>query len=96
MLDNKKQLSITLTEPVVFLRSSDPLGRHPDPNDPPTIVRGVLTLNVLKPIAISSIDVELSGTLTTHYPDGLSYLESPTRGQPSLRLQASRRVAQTS
>lgn len=81
MLDPKKQLDITLTEPVVFLRSSDPSGRlEPDPNDPPTFVRGILTLNVVKPIGISSIEVELTGLSTVNYPEGSYYLRSILRG----------------
>lgn len=77
MLDPKKQLDITLTEPVIFLRSSDPSGRREvDVNDPPTLVRGILTLNVVKPIGISSIDVELTGLLTVSYPEGSCYSRS--------------------
>lgn len=71
MLDPKKQLNITLAEPVVFLRTPDPSGRlHTDPNDPPTLVRGILSLNVAKPIGISSIEVELTGVLSISYPEG--------------------------
>ncbi|KAH0833827.1 hypothetical protein J3R83DRAFT_10991 [Lanmaoa asiatica] len=73
MLDPlKKQLHIILTEPVIFLRSSDPSGRHqPDPNDPPALVRGILNLNVVKPIGISSIEVELIGLLTLRPPEAI-------------------------
>ncbi|KAF8548404.1 hypothetical protein OG21DRAFT_1564142 [Imleria badia] len=72
MLDPKKQLDITLTEPVVFLRSSDPSGRlHTDPNDSPTLVRGIVTLNVAKPIGVSSIEVELTGVLSISYVEGI-------------------------
>ncbi|KAI9459347.1 hypothetical protein HD554DRAFT_1619258 [Boletus coccyginus] len=74
MLDPKKQhhLYITLTEPIAFLRTPDPSGRlQPDPDDPPTIVRGVLTLNVAKPIEISSIEAELSGMLAISYQEGI-------------------------
>jgi hypothetical protein len=64
MLDPKKQFYITLTEPVVFLRTSDPSGRlERDWDDSPALVRGILTLNVVKPIGISSIEVELTGIL---------------------------------
>lgn len=70
MLDPKKQLDITLTEPVVFLRSSDPSGRlQSDPDDAPTLVRGILTLTVVKPIEVSSIEVELAGVLTVSYSE---------------------------
>ena len=80
MLDPKKQFYITLTEPVVFLRTSDPSGRlQRDWDDSPTIVRGILTLNVVKPIGISSIDVELTGMLAIN-PEGSRIISdmSPT------------------
>lgn len=78
MLDSKKQLfNIALTEPIVFLRSSDPSGRlQSHPNDSPTLVRGILNLNVVKPIGISSIEVELTGVLTLIPPEGSCYLRS--------------------
>lgn len=78
MLDPKKQhhLYITLTEPIAFLRTPDPSGRlQPDPDDPPTVVRGVLTLNVAKPIVISSIEAELSGMLAISYQEGSCCLD---------------------
>ena len=44
--------NITLTEPVVFLRTSDPSGRlQRDWDDSP---RAILTLNVVEPTGISS------------------------------------------
>ncbi|KAH7882072.1 hypothetical protein F5I97DRAFT_1817668 [Phlebopus sp. FC_14] len=68
----KNSLSIRLTEPVVFLRSSDPSGRHPpDASDPPALVRGLLTLNVVKPTRISSIEVELACVAMTSWPEGV-------------------------
>ncbi|KAF8124382.1 hypothetical protein EV363DRAFT_1354337 [Boletus edulis] len=68
----RKQLYITLTEPVVFLRSSDPSGRlHPDQYNSPTLVRGILTLKVAKPIEISSIEVELTGVSAISYQEGI-------------------------
>ncbi|KAL4071650.1 hypothetical protein V8B97DRAFT_2007174 [Scleroderma yunnanense] len=64
-------LSIRLTEPVVFLRTSDPSGRHgSDPSDPPGLVRGLLTLNLTKPTRISSIEVELRAVVTSTWPEG--------------------------
>ncbi|KAF9228156.1 hypothetical protein BS17DRAFT_763711 [Gyrodon lividus] len=72
MSESKNTLSIRLTEPVVFLRSSDPSGRHQaDPSDPPALVRGLLTLNVVKPTRISSIEVELEGVATTSWPEAV-------------------------
>ncbi|KAG6369166.1 hypothetical protein JVT61DRAFT_1394 [Boletus reticuloceps] len=72
MLDLRKQLDITLTEPVVFLRTSDPSGRlRPDQDSSPTLVRGILALKVAKPIGISSIEVELTGVLAISYQEGI-------------------------
>ncbi|KIK98279.1 hypothetical protein PAXRUDRAFT_702378 [Paxillus rubicundulus Ve08.2h10] len=69
--ESNSALSIRLTEPLVFLRSSDPSGRlPPDPNDPPALVRGLLTLNIAKPTRISSIEVELTGVATTNWLEG--------------------------
>ncbi|KAF8841054.1 hypothetical protein BDN67DRAFT_577840 [Paxillus ammoniavirescens] len=68
----KSALSIRLTEPLIFLRSSDPSGRlPPDPNDPPALVRGLLILNIAKPTRISSIEVELTGVATTSWLEGV-------------------------
>ena len=78
MLDPKKQQQfyITLTEPVAFLRTPDPSGRlQPDPDDPPTIVRGLLTLNVVKPVGISSVEAELSGMLAISHQEGSCCLD---------------------
>ena len=64
-------LSIRLTEPVVFLRTNDPSGKHgPDPNDPPGFVRGLLTLHLTKPTRISSIEVELRAVVASTWPEG--------------------------
>ena len=69
-MDPKKQFYITLTEPIVFLRTSDPSGRlQRESDDSPALVRGIVTLNVVKPIGISTIEVELTGTLAIN-PEG--------------------------
>ncbi|KAF9239464.1 hypothetical protein BU15DRAFT_61972 [Melanogaster broomeanus] len=44
---------------------------NPDPSEPPTLVRGLLILNVVKPTRISSIEVELNGVATTSWPEGV-------------------------
>lgn len=67
----KNTLFIRLTESVVFLRTSDPTGRDRlQDNAPPAMVRGLLTLNVVKPIRISSIEIELQGKATTSSFEG--------------------------
>ncbi|KAI6117983.1 hypothetical protein F5141DRAFT_1095198 [Pisolithus sp. B1] len=68
----KNALSIRLTEPFVFLRTSDPSGhRPPDPADSPGLVRGLVTLNLVKPTRISSIEVELKAVVTSTWPEGI-------------------------
>ncbi|KAI5983894.1 hypothetical protein EDD15DRAFT_2313018 [Pisolithus albus] len=68
----KNALSIRLTEPFVFLRTSDPSGhRPPDPADSPGLVRGLVTLNLAKPTRISSIEVELKAVVTATWPEGI-------------------------
>ena len=70
-MDRPNALSIRLTEPVVFLRTNDPSGKHgPDPGDPPAFVRGLLTLHLTKPTRISSIEVELQAVVAATWPEG--------------------------
>lgn len=35
------------------------------------MVRGLLTLNIVKPIKISSIEIELTGKTNTSWPEGV-------------------------
>jgi hypothetical protein len=71
----KNTLRIRLTESVVFLRTSDPTGRdHHQENAAPAMVRGLLTLNIVKPTRISSIEIELQGKATTSSFEGAFYL----------------------
>ncbi|KAG2153267.1 hypothetical protein DEU56DRAFT_774037 [Suillus clintonianus] len=68
----KNTLCIRLTESVVFLRTSDPTGRdHVQNNAAPAMVRGLLTLNIVKPTRISSIEIELQGKATTSSYEGV-------------------------
>lgn len=69
----KNTLDIRLTESVVFLRGGDGTGRHrsgTQPNAPPALIRGLLTLTLVKPTKISSIEVELLGKTSTAWPEG--------------------------
>ncbi|KAJ7272081.1 hypothetical protein B0H12DRAFT_678268 [Mycena haematopus] len=70
----KNTLTIRLTEASVFLRTSDNNARGPNPNDRsdsrPSMLRGLLTLNIVKPIKVTSIDVELQAKTTTCWPEG--------------------------
>ncbi|KAG1854182.1 hypothetical protein DFJ58DRAFT_384275 [Suillus subalutaceus] len=68
----KNTLCIRLTESVVFLRTSNPTGRdYNQGNAAPGIVRGLLTLNIVKPTRISSIEIELQGKATTSSFEGV-------------------------
>lgn len=73
---NRNTLSLRLTEPVVFLRSgSDSASRRRRRGRaeyPPTLLRGILTLNLTKPTRIKSIEVEFEGISRTDWPDGSS------------------------
>ncbi|KAG1824348.1 uncharacterized protein BJ212DRAFT_1319518 [Suillus subaureus] len=68
----KNTLCIRLTESVVFLRTSNPTGRdYNQDNAAPGIVRGLLTLDIVKPTRISSIEIELQGKATTSAFEGV-------------------------
>ncbi|OJA18855.1 hypothetical protein AZE42_05236 [Rhizopogon vesiculosus] len=68
----KNTVCIRLTESVVFLRTSDPTGRDRIQDDaPPGMVRGLLTLNIVKPTRISNIEIELQGKATTSSFEGV-------------------------
>ncbi|KAI0343649.1 hypothetical protein BDW22DRAFT_1356137 [Trametopsis cervina] len=70
----KNSLDIRLTESVVFLRTGDGTGRTrhgSQPAAPPAMVRGLLTLNIVKPTKISSIEIELTGKTRTAWPEGV-------------------------
>ena len=69
----RNSLDIRLTESVVFLRTGDGTGRirhGSQPAAPPAMVRGLLTLNLVKPTKISSIEIELVGKTSTAWPEG--------------------------
>ncbi|KZT21064.1 hypothetical protein NEOLEDRAFT_801051 [Neolentinus lepideus HHB14362 ss-1] len=70
---NKNSLCIRLTESVVFLRAPDAIGRRRAQNydGPPAMLRGLLTLDLVKPTRIKSIEVELQGKSTTAWPEGV-------------------------
>jgi hypothetical protein len=73
----KNSLSISLTESVVFLRSVDVSSHRPTTreNTPPSILRGLLILSLVKPTRISSIKVDLIGQSVTTWTEGtLSHL----------------------
>ncbi|KAG7087283.1 hypothetical protein E1B28_013261 [Marasmius oreades] len=69
----KKQntLSILLAESAVFLRTNDATGRNRYGDSQPSIVRGLLVLDVVKPMKISAIELELIAKSVTAWPEGV-------------------------
>lgn len=65
-------MSIRLTESAVFLRSDATPSRrnnHAD-NVRTSMLRGLLVLDLVKPTKITSIEVELTATTSTAWPEG--------------------------
>ena len=74
-------LDIRLTEAVVFLRTVDTAARRPLPNpDAPSVVRGLLTLDLPKPTRISSIELELVAKTNNNWSEGPSHPTAPCPG----------------
>lgn len=65
----KNSLSLRLTESAVFLRTRT--GLHLTENSQPSILRGLLALNLVKPTKISSIELELKAKSHTTWPEGI-------------------------
>ncbi len=62
----KNNLSIRLTESAVFLRTDDSSGRNPNSEARPSILRGLLILELARPTKITSIDLKLQPRLLLH------------------------------
>lgn|SRR6266850_4625386 len=75
---SKSSLTITLTEPLVILRTVDIAGAQSLPGGvaPPSVVRGLLALDLSKASRISCIQVELQATSFSSWSEGLSYAHS--------------------
>ncbi|KAH9910413.1 uncharacterized protein B0H18DRAFT_895733 [Fomitopsis serialis] len=69
----KNAFDIRLAESVVFLRAGDATGRprNMQADAPPGMLRGLLTLTLVKPTKISSIEIELVGKTSTAWPEGV-------------------------
>ena len=64
-------LSIRLTESAVFLSTDgQPTVRGRDSEQRSTLLRGLLILQLVKPTKIKSIDVELTATASSAWPEG--------------------------
>ena len=74
----KSSLTITLMEPLVILHTTDIAGAQslPEGIAPPSIVRGLLALDLSKASRISCIQVELQATSFSSWSEGLSYARS--------------------
>jgi len=77
-LPSKSSVSITLTEPFVILRTVDTAGSQPLLGEfaPPSVLRGLLSLDLSKPSKISSIQIELQATSCASWSEGMSYAHS--------------------
>lgn len=69
---SKNTLSIRLAESAVFLRTKDGTGRNRHNDSRPTMLRGLLTLELVKPTRISRIVLELGAKSVTIWPEGES------------------------
>ncbi|KAH9006181.1 hypothetical protein EDB86DRAFT_3142790 [Lactarius hatsudake] len=69
---HKNSLSISLIDPIVFLRGVNSSTRRSiaRENAPPSILRGLLTLRLTKPTRISSIQVDLVGQSVVTWSQG--------------------------
>ncbi|KAJ6497646.1 hypothetical protein C8R45DRAFT_1093994 [Mycena sanguinolenta] len=71
----KNTLTIRLTEAAVFLRTSENNARRRNPADVsdsrPSMLRGLLTLDIVKPIKVKSIELELQAKSSTSWPEGI-------------------------
>ena len=68
----KSSLTITLTEPLVILRNVDTAGAQSLPGGiaPPSVLRGLLALDLSKASRISSIEVELQASSFASWSEG--------------------------
>ncbi|KAJ6491827.1 hypothetical protein C8R47DRAFT_1121999 [Mycena vitilis] len=72
----KNTLNIRLTEAAVFLRTNENNARRRGSttdlaDSRPSMLRGLLTLNIVKPIKVTSIDLELQAKTSTSWPEGI-------------------------
>jgi len=73
---NRNTATLRLTEPVIFLRSgADCTSRRRralNVQNPPALLRAILTLKLVKPTRVKSIEVVFEGVAKTDWPDGES------------------------
>ncbi|KAF9012533.1 hypothetical protein BDQ17DRAFT_1344100 [Cyathus striatus] len=66
----RNALSIRLTESAVFLRTDPATARRNPDSVRSSMLRGLLTLDLVKPTKISSIEIELTAKTATAWPEG--------------------------
>ncbi|KAG6920198.1 hypothetical protein DXG01_004967 [Tephrocybe rancida] len=71
MAEKKNPLTIRLTESAVFLRSDGAGRRHRGQEARPSMLRGLLVLELTKPTRITSIELELVAKSSTAWPEGI-------------------------
>jgi len=66
----KNAVSIRLNESAIFLRTDGPSARRTNNETRNSMLRGLLVLDLVKPTKITSIDVQLTATTSTAWPEG--------------------------
>lgn len=66
----KNSLAIRLTESAVFLRTNDNSRRTRNNDSRTSMLRGLLTLDLVKPTRITSIELQLQAKTATAWPEG--------------------------
>ncbi|KAG5647089.1 hypothetical protein DXG03_001459 [Asterophora parasitica] len=70
-MSDKNPLSIRLAESAVFLRSNGFGRRNRDQDSRPSMLRGLLVMELSKPTRITSIELELVARSSTAWPEGV-------------------------
>jgi hypothetical protein len=83
-LTSKRSLNLALSEPFVVLRTANDTGSHRRrrqiaTGDSASMLRGVLSFKLSKPMRITSIEVEFTGESRTEWPEGESQENAPHR-----------------
>jgi hypothetical protein len=76
-MTSKHSLNLALTEPFVFLHTGNDSSSHRRRRqlaggESASMLRGVLSLKLSKPMRVTSIETELIGESRTEWPEGVS------------------------
>ena len=82
-MTSKRSLNLALTEPFVFLHAGDDSSslrrrRQMTGGESTSMLRGVLSLKLSKPMQVTSIEAELIGETRTEWPEGESHEPAPS------------------